>query len=211
MNFFSWKILIHCSKKESRSWPQNIESLHRAHLYLCKRKKLWIKTIFDCYSRVLIKQLQFYFFWKYLSSNLEQMPKTPIAAAAKSLQLCLTLCDPETAAHQAPLSLGFSRQEYWSGLPFRSPIHGSEKWKWSRSVVSDSSQPHGLQPTRLLRPWDFPGKSTGVGCHCLLRYILSLCMCVYIGIDFKTSGLKLYNLPSLTNNMRIHWIVNFLV
>ena len=37
------------------------------------------------------------------------------------------------------------------------------KWKWIRSVVSDSSRPHGLQPTRLLRPWDFPGKSTGVG------------------------------------------------
>ena len=31
------------------------------------------------------------------------------------------------------------------------------------------SDPHGLQPTRLLHPWDFPGKSTGVGCHCLLR------------------------------------------
>ena len=30
-------------------------------------------------------------------------------------------------------------------------------------------RPHGLQPTRLLRPWDFPGKSTGVGCRCLLR------------------------------------------
>ena len=44
----------------------------------------------------------------------------------------------------------------------------SEKWKWSRSVVPDSYQPHGLQPTRLLHPWDFPGKSTGVGCHCLL-------------------------------------------
>ena len=29
--------------------------------------------------------------------------------------------------------------------------------------------PCGLQPTRLLRPWDFPGKSTGVGCHCLLQ------------------------------------------
>ena len=28
--------------------------------------------------------------------------------------------------------------------------------------------PHGLQPTRLLHLWDFPGKSTGVGCHCLL-------------------------------------------
>ena len=34
--------------------------------------------------------------------------------------------------------------------------------------MSDSSQPHGLQPTRLLRPWYFPGKNTGVSCHCLL-------------------------------------------
>ena len=39
----------------------------------------------------------------------------------------------------------------------------------SHSVVSDSSRPHGLQPTRLLCPWDFPGKSTGVGCHFLLQ------------------------------------------
>ena len=72
------------------------------------------------------------------------------------------------AAHQAPPSLGFSRQEHWSGLPFPSPMHESEKWKWSLLVMSNSSWPHGLQPTRLLRPWDFPGKSTGVGCHCLL-------------------------------------------
>ena len=84
--------------------------------------------------------------------------------------LCAT---PQMAAHQAPPSLGFSRQEHWSGLPFPSPMHESEKWKWSRSVLSDSSRPHGLQPTRLLRPWDFPGKSTGVGCHCLLQYIQS--------------------------------------
>ena len=76
------------------------------------------------------------------------------------LQLCAT---PQTAAHQAPPSLGFSRQEHWSGLPFPSPIHESEKWKWSRSVVSNSLRLHGLQPTRLLRPWDSPGKSTGVG------------------------------------------------
>ena len=40
-------------------------------------------------------------------------------------------------------------------------MHESEKWKWSRSVVSDSVQPHGLQLSRLLHPWDFPGKSTG--------------------------------------------------
>ena len=36
----------------------------------------------------------------------------------KSLQLCSTLCDPMDVAHQAPLSMEFSRQEYWSGLSF---------------------------------------------------------------------------------------------
>ena len=35
--------------------------------------------------------------------------------------------------------------------------------------MSDSVWPHRQQPTRLLHPWDFPGKNTGVGCHCLLR------------------------------------------
>ena len=76
---------------------------------------------------------------------------------------------PQMAAHQAPPSLGFSRQEHWSRLPFPSPMQESEKWKWSRSVMSDSSRLHGLQPTRLLHPRDFPGKNTGVGCHCLLH------------------------------------------
>ena len=63
------------------------------------------------------------------------------------VRLCATT---QTAAHQAPPSLGFSRQEYWSGLPLPSPMHESEKWKWSRSGISDFQQPHGLQPTRLL-------------------------------------------------------------
>ena len=40
------------------------------------------------------------------------------------VRLCTT---PEMAAHQAPPSLGFSRQEHWSGLPFPSPMHESEK------------------------------------------------------------------------------------
>ena len=40
------------------------------------------------------------------------------------VRLCVT---PEMAAHQAPPSLGFSRQEHWSSLPFPSPMHESEK------------------------------------------------------------------------------------
>ena len=54
-------------------------------------------------------------------------------------------------------------------------ISFSNAWKWKVKVKSLSrvwlERPHGLQPTRLLRPWDFLGKSTGVGCHCLLRTI----------------------------------------
>ena len=39
------------------------------------------------------------------------------------------------------------------------------------SVVSDPVRPHRRQPTRLLHPWDYPGKNTGVGCHFLLQCI----------------------------------------
>ena len=49
------------------------------------------------------------------------------AAAAKSLQSCLTLCDPRDSSPPGSASLGFSRQEHWSGLPFPSPMHESEK------------------------------------------------------------------------------------
>ena len=59
------------------------------------------------------------------------------------VRLCATT---QTAAHQAPRSLEFSRQEHWSGLPFPSPMHEGDKWKWSRSVVSDSSRPMGCSP-----------------------------------------------------------------
>ena len=50
-----------------------------------------------------------------------------IATAAKSLQSCSTLCDPIDRSPSGSPSLGFSRQEHWSGLPFPSPKHESEK------------------------------------------------------------------------------------
>ena len=121
-------------------------------LNICLLRKLQV------YSKILLK----------LTATIILYIRYPeLAAAAKSLQSYPTLCDPIDGSPPGSLSLGFSRQEHWSGLPFPSPMHESEKWKWSRSVVSDSSRSHGLQPTRLLCPWDFPGKSTGVGCHCL--------------------------------------------
>ena len=114
-----------------------------------------------------------------LTTSLHPLVTTSLVSVSMLLQLlsrfrCVQLCaTPQTAAYKAPPSLGFSRQEHWSGLPFPSPMHDSEMWKWSRSVVSDSSRPHGLQPTRLIRPWDFPGKSTGVGRHCFLPVSMS--------------------------------------
>ena len=78
------------------------------------------------------------------------------AAAPKSLQSCPT---PQMAAHQAPPSLGFSRQEQWDGLPFPSSV---------RETEVSPVRIHGLQPTRLLPPWYFPGKNIRVGCCCLL-------------------------------------------
>ena len=49
------------------------------------------------------------------------------AAAAKSLQSCPTLCDPIDGSPPGSPSLGFSKQEHWSGLPFPSPMHETAK------------------------------------------------------------------------------------
>ena len=51
---------------------------------------------------------------------------------------------------------------------------------WVASVVSNSVQPHRWQPTRLPRPWDPPGKNTGVGCHFLLQ-------CMKVKIESKVT------------------------
>ena len=117
-------------------------------------------NLFKCRGGKIIFPLRFYVLGWDLSLLLLLLRRF------SRVQLCET---PWTAAHQASPSLGFSRQEHWSGLPLPSPMHESEKWKWSRSVMSDSLRPHGLQPTRLLCPWDFPGKNTGVGCNFLLQ------------------------------------------
>ena len=53
------------------------------------------------------------------------------------VQLCPTLCTPWTVAHQAPLAMGFSKQEYWRGLSFPPP--------------GDLPDP-GIEPTSLMSP-----------------------------------------------------------
>ena len=71
--------------------------------------------------------------------------------------------------HSEKIKIVFQDSNIWSEM---------KELKFSCSVMSNSLQPRGLQPTRILHPWDFPGKSTGVGCHFLLQRI------------FPTSGLN---------------------
>ena len=60
-----------------------------------------------------------------------------LLSCVSRVRLCAT---PQTAAHQASLSLGFSRQEHWSGLPFPSPRRESETWNWSPRYSIKSCQ-----------------------------------------------------------------------
>ena len=102
----------------------------------------------------------------------------PNYAAAASLQSCPTLCDPIDGSPPGSPIPGIlqARTLEWVAISF------SSAWKWKLKVKSPGHvrllQPHRRQPTRLIHPWGFPGKSTGVGCHCLLPCpTIRLCKC----------------------------------
>ena len=126
-------------------------------------------NIYFCCSNIL-------FFVKSLLETVAKLSSllgtATAAAAAKSLQSFPTLCDPIDGSPPGSPIPGIlqARTLEWVAISF------SNAWKWkvkSESEVAQScptlSDPHGLQPTRLLHPWDFLAKSTGVGCHCLLQ------------------------------------------
>ena len=129
---------------------------------------LSLKPTFSLSSFTFIKKL---FSFSLLSA---------IAAAAKSLQSCLTVCDPIDGSPPGSPVPGIlqARTLEWVA------ISSSSAWKWKVKVNPLSRvllfTTHGLQPTRLLHPWDFPGKSTGVGCHRLLLSAIRVVVSVYL-------------------------------
>ena len=100
----------------------------------------------------VISRLNYLMFLSYISlSNQEatfclhfqvKISLTNVVVVVQSLKLCPTLANPWTVASQAPLSMRFSRQEYWSGLPFPSPgdLPNPETKPWSPAVQADSLQ-----------------------------------------------------------------------
>ena len=90
---------------------------------------------------VLLANLWFFFFFSFYWS----------CVCVLVVQLCQTLCDLLGCAHQAPLSLGFSRQEYWCGLPFSSPGHLAHPGIEPEScTLQAGSLPSGLLGKSLL-------------------------------------------------------------
>ena len=104
------------------------------------------------------------------------------------VKTCYQKCTGLTSGNLAsnPNSATFRLQEFWqltfpasrrshlTGMiiSMRSMEHNvNVKLLFSCSVLSDSLRPHGLWPSRLLCPWDSPGKNIGVGCHFLLQGI----------------------------------------
>ena len=71
------------------------------------------------------------------------------------------------------------QRSHWARVPQLLSLCSTTRENVSHSVVSNSVWPHVLKPARLLCPWNFPGKNTGVGCHALLQGI------------FPTQGLNL--------------------
>ena len=97
---------------------------------------------------------------------------TSLTLAAKSLQSCLTLCDATDGSPPGSPVPGIlqARALEWVAISF------SSAWKWKGKVKSLSRARLFATPwtaaRQAPRPWDFPGESTGVGCHCLLRHSL---------------------------------------
>ena len=95
-----------------------------------------------------------------ISFRMDWLDLLAAAAAAKSLQSCPTLCDPIDGSPRHSPVTGILQARTLSGLPFPSPMHESQKWKWSLSVMSDSVDPmdcsppgssiHGIFQSRLL-------------------------------------------------------------
>ena len=116
--YFSW---VHTK-------TYNLEASYmQSSLPLCSNCG-WCQTVHNVCNRQLKKLMQQVFAlgtrYRFLTLYYLSGMLSLLLSRFSRVRLCVT---PQTAAHQAPPSLGFSRQEHWSGLPFPSPMHESEK------------------------------------------------------------------------------------
>ena len=108
----------------------------------------------------------------YIKEGQHHPQRVTVKVKVKSLSRVRLFATPRTVAHQAPPSMGFSRQEYWSGLPFPSP---TVKVKWNKITCKSLST--------VLSTWSAHSKSVNHNNHscyeCVLpekRYISEMCL-----------------------------------
>ena len=121
-------ILMSKEKDRPSSQTQQLQSVEfqwfKGYSKLQKRKTLVMRTSFECDGVTHLLAKCFSRDYELPARNLVSR----LCAAAKSLQSCPTLCGPIDGSPPGSPSLGFSRQEHWSGLPFPSPMQESEKF-----------------------------------------------------------------------------------
>ena len=105
-----------------------------------------------------------------------------VCICVKLLQSCQTLCNPLTVAHQAPLSMGFSRQEYWSGLPFPSPGDLSSPGIEPSSLCLLLWQ-GGALPLVQLAVWRMTWLVSGKRIRLAFEFVSVSVLIIYISID----------------------------
>ena len=126
-----------------------------------------------------------------------------VKSESKVAQSCLTLSDPMDCSLPGSSIHGIfqARVLEWGAIAFSDQTRLNKPMQSSHyclracvcSVESDSLQPYGLQPARLLHPWNFLGKNTGVGCQFLFQGIL------------PTQGSHLWLLPC--KQILYHWAI----
>ena len=165
------KFRKHCYKLQTFSWRTEHWNVSMTNQHLEKEGKVKFIFWFSFHSNIpnvsrfkkthLLKvHTIFYLRYYHLIWS---------AAAAKSPQSRPTLCNHIGGSPPGSPIPGIlqARTLEWVAISF------SNAWKWKVKVKSLSCVWLLATPrtaaTRLLRPWDFPGKSTGVGCHCRLQ------------------------------------------
>ena len=127
----------------------------------------------------------------------------------KSLSCVRLFATQGTVAHQAPPSMGFSRQEYWSGLPFPSPMHESEsevaQLCLTISDPMDSSLPgssfHGIFQARVLE-WVSTAFSTSIHAAAAAK-LFQLCPTLCDPIDCSPPGSPV---PGILQARTLEWV-----
>ena len=117
---------------------------------------------------------------------------------AQSLQSCPTLCETMyCVAHQTPLSMGFPRQEYWSGLPYPPPGDLPNTGMEPKSSVSPALQADSL----WLSHWESP-----VHVYCCCCVVVRSCLALCNPLDSSVPGLLVpYHLLDFAQTF-VHWV-----